>query len=206
MSNLYQIGEFAELIGVSIQTLRNWDTAGKLKPHSTTRGGIRQYSSEQLAMYANSKNVVLKVKAFGFCYMYEDENIESLSERMDIMSGYMEEKGYDFTIKTLIIYPNTVVNLKQLGVDLKDISRLVMLNDNRDPNYNLLLDILGQFNLKIEQIPYKMVEKSLEEHTMVDLVTDVMSVVSAYPVIRKEDALELSRLLLEKAYTQGGTV
>ena len=51
-----------------------------------------------------------------------------------------------------------------------------------------------------------MVEKVLEEHTMVDLVTDVMSVVSAYPVIRKEDALEISRLLLEKAYNQGGTV
>lgn len=32
MSAYYKIGDFAKEIGVSIQTLRNWDKDGKLKP------------------------------------------------------------------------------------------------------------------------------------------------------------------------------
>ena len=30
---LYRIGDFAKTIGVTLQTLRNWDKLGKLKPH-----------------------------------------------------------------------------------------------------------------------------------------------------------------------------
>lgn len=44
----YSIGEFANKIGKTVQTLRNWDNKGTLKPHHTTEGGTRYYSQEQL--------------------------------------------------------------------------------------------------------------------------------------------------------------
>lgn len=202
MSTLYQIGEFAELIGVSIQTLRNWDASGKLKPHSTTRGGIRQYSSEQLAMYANRNNVVVRAKAFGFCYIYEDEDISKLSERMEILRNYMVDKGYDYTIKTAIIYTNTNVTLKQLGVDLKDIIRLVLLSDNRDPYHNLMTDILEQFNMKIEQVPYNMEGKVLGKPQTGSLIEDVKTLLESYPTVTREEAMEVSRIVLEKSFIE----
>lgn len=45
------IGEFAREIGVAIQTLRNWDCSGKLKPHHRTAGGQRVYSVDQIDDY-----------------------------------------------------------------------------------------------------------------------------------------------------------
>lgn len=44
----YSIGEFANKIGKTVQTLRNWDNKGTLKPYHTTEGGTRYYSQEQL--------------------------------------------------------------------------------------------------------------------------------------------------------------
>lgn len=42
------ISKFAENIGVSQQTIREWDKNGKLKPHHRTVGGRRIYSQKQV--------------------------------------------------------------------------------------------------------------------------------------------------------------
>ena len=47
MSKYYSIHEFSKIIGVSAQTLRNWDANGKLHPHHTTVSGYRYYSEQQ---------------------------------------------------------------------------------------------------------------------------------------------------------------
>lgn len=39
--NYYSIGEFANKIGKTVQTLRNWDKKGTLKTHHRTAGGTR---------------------------------------------------------------------------------------------------------------------------------------------------------------------
>ena len=51
----YSIGEFANKIGKMVQTLRNWDNKGTLKPHHTTEGGTRYYSQEQLNHFLGLK-------------------------------------------------------------------------------------------------------------------------------------------------------
>ena len=55
MSKYYSIHEFSKIIGVSAQTLRNWDANGKLHPHHTTVNGYRYYSDEQLNQVINVK-------------------------------------------------------------------------------------------------------------------------------------------------------
>lgn len=44
---MYKIREFAELLGVSIYTLRRWDNQGILKAHRTP-SNMRYYTEEQL--------------------------------------------------------------------------------------------------------------------------------------------------------------
>ena len=66
LSKYYSIHEFSKIIGVSAQTLRNWDANGKLHPHHTTVSGYRYYSDEQL-------NQVITVKpkkriTIGYCW------------------------------------------------------------------------------------------------------------------------------------------
>lgn len=54
----YTITEFAEIICVTPQTLRNWDKDGKLKPAVSSEEGWRLYSFEQLLGYSNNKKQV----------------------------------------------------------------------------------------------------------------------------------------------------
>ena len=46
----YKVTDFANKIGVSPSTLRNWETEGILKPHHRTPTGYRIYSEEQLLL------------------------------------------------------------------------------------------------------------------------------------------------------------
>ena len=41
MSKYYSINEFSRILGVSAQTLRNWDNNGKLHPHHTSSNGYQ---------------------------------------------------------------------------------------------------------------------------------------------------------------------
>ncbi len=58
----YSIGEFAEKIGKTVQTLRNWDKNGSLKPSHITGGGTRYYSQEQLNHFLGLKGIENKTK------------------------------------------------------------------------------------------------------------------------------------------------
>ena len=55
MSKYYSINKFSKILGVSAQTLRNWDKKGKLHPHHTFSNGYRYYSHEQLNQVMNVK-------------------------------------------------------------------------------------------------------------------------------------------------------
>lgn len=57
-----KISEFAAVVGVSVQTLRNWDTSGKLKPAELTDGGHRVYTVEQLlSLKVRNQPIVLYI-------------------------------------------------------------------------------------------------------------------------------------------------
>ena len=55
LSKYCSIHKFSKIIGVSAQTLRNWDANGKLHLHHTTVSGYRYYSDEQLNQVINVK-------------------------------------------------------------------------------------------------------------------------------------------------------
>ncbi|GAA8120185.1 hypothetical protein HpKG101_05800 [Helicobacter pylori] len=42
------IGQASKILGVTIQTLRNWDKKDLLKPDELTKGGERRYKLESL--------------------------------------------------------------------------------------------------------------------------------------------------------------
>ena len=81
LSKYYSIHESSKIIGVSAQTLRNWDANGKLHPHHTTVSGYRYYSDEQL-------NQVINVKpknriTIGYCRVSSHKQKDDLERQID---------------------------------------------------------------------------------------------------------------------------
>ncbi|WP_261791683.1 MerR family transcriptional regulator [Campylobacter lanienae] len=58
MNKLLSIGQASKALGVTIQTLRNWDKKGLLKPDDMTKGGERRYKLETLKAMALSQQMV----------------------------------------------------------------------------------------------------------------------------------------------------
>lgn len=47
-NKLVRISEAAAMVGVSVDTLRNWDASGEFKPTFKTKGGLRYYATDHL--------------------------------------------------------------------------------------------------------------------------------------------------------------
>lgn len=71
---LLSIGETAKLLGVSIQTLRRWDTKGTLKSFRTGLRGKRFYKQEEIKIFLND------LSAAGWRWASEGNPIEPAKE------------------------------------------------------------------------------------------------------------------------------
>ena len=95
----YSIGEFANKIGKTVQTLRNWDNKGTLKPHHITAGGTRYYSQEQLNHFLGLKSKdKLNKKTIGYCRVSSHKQKDDLERQIENVKTYMYAKGYQFEI------------------------------------------------------------------------------------------------------------
>ena len=111
LSKYYSIHEFSKIIGVSAQTLRNWDANGKLHPHHTTVSGYRYYSDEQL-------NQVINVKpknriTIGYCRVSSHKQKDDLERQIDNVKTYLLAKGQPFEIISDI---GSGINYKKKGL------------------------------------------------------------------------------------------
>ena len=90
MSKYYFIHEFSKIIGVSAQTLRNWDANGKLHPHHTTVSGYRYYSDEQLNQVINIKPK--KRITIGYCRVSSHKQKDDLVRIITVFSCKLQGK------------------------------------------------------------------------------------------------------------------
>ena len=97
MSNYYSIHEFSKILGVSAQTLRNWDKNGKLHPHHTTASGYRYYSQEQLneVLHIKPKNDRITI---GYCRVSSKKQKDDLERQVENVRTYLLAQGQPFEI------------------------------------------------------------------------------------------------------------
>ena len=78
----YSISKFSKILGVSPQTLRNWDKNNKLNPHHTSSNGYRYYSHEQLNQVMNIKPK-LDRKIIGYCRVSSNKQKDDLQRQIE---------------------------------------------------------------------------------------------------------------------------
>ena len=118
----YSINEFSKILGVSAQTLRNWDANGKLHPHHTSSNGYRHYSHEQLRQVMNI-NPNIDRKTIGYCRVSSNKQKDDLQRQIENMRMYLISKGKPFEIISDI---RSEINYKKKG--LKELIKLITQN------------------------------------------------------------------------------
>lgn len=99
MSRYYSINKFSKILGVSAQTLRNWDAKGKLHPHHTSSNGYRYYSHEQLNQVMNIEPKLDRL-VIGYCRVSNNKQKDDLERQIENMKMYLTAQGKPYEIIT----------------------------------------------------------------------------------------------------------
>ena len=178
---MLSIGKFAKSLGVSIQTLRNWDKEGKLKPTYVTENGYRYYSEDLLNKFRNIKNVnKIKKKNILYARVSTKNQKDDLDRQVDNLKQYAYSKGYSFEIITDI---GSGINYKKEGllkminlVECGEVDRIIVLYKDRliRFGYDLIEYICKLNDTKIEIVDNSTISKEQE------LTEDLIQIVTVF--------------------------
>lgn len=169
------VGEMASSLGVTTQTLRNWDKSGKLKPAYISESGYRYYTEEQVAkakglFYPESKNKLV----VGYCCVSTKKQEDSLDKQIDCVKQYCISRGYQFQIISDI---GSGINYNKKGLQnlLKmitnnKVSKVVVMYKDRLVRFGFeLIKFICDFHgVEIEIIDFT--EETEQEELIEDLI------------------------------------
>ena len=173
LSKYYSIHEFSKIIGVSAQTLQNWDNNGKFHPHHTTASGYRYYSEEQLNQVMNVKPNNKRI-TIGYCRVSSHKQKDDLERQIENVRIYLTAKGQPFEIISDI---GSGINYKKKGlqelmkrISQNQVDKVVVLYKDRllRFGFELVEYIASLYNCEIEIIDHT--EKSEQQELVEDLV------------------------------------
>ena len=177
----YSIGEFANKIGKTVQTLRNWDKNGTLKPSHITSGGTRYYSQEQLNHFLGLKSKTkIDKKIIGYCRVNSHKQKDDLERQIENVRTYMYAKGYQFEIISDI---GSGINSNKKGlnklIDMitnSEVDKIVVLYKDRliRFGYELIENLCEKYGTTIEVIDNT---EKIEEQ---ELVEDLIQIVTIF--------------------------
>jgi len=101
MSKYISIGAASLAIGVSISTLRRWETEGRFSPSFRTCGGHRRYDLEIIkeTFYSDFyKEEEKQRKALAYCRVSSSDQVEDLKRQIEYLSEYCEQHFTDYEV------------------------------------------------------------------------------------------------------------
>lgn len=171
----YSIGEFAELIGKTSQTLREWDKKDILKPHHVAPTGYRYYSQEQLNHFLGIKGIKTKTKkVIGYCRVSSQKQKDDLDRQIENVKTYMIAKGYSFEVITDI---GSGINYNKKGlnqlIDMitnSEVEKIVILYKDRllRFGFEIIENLCNKYGTTIEIIDNT--EKTEDQELVEDLI------------------------------------
>ena len=175
------IGKMAKSLGVTEQTLRNWDRSGRLKPAYIAESGYRYYTDEQLA---RAKGLfytdVQEKKVIGYCRVSTKKQAENLERQISCVSQYCIARGYQYEIISDI---GSGVNYSKTGLSQllnlilsNQVSKVVVMYKDRLARFGFeLIDYICKYhNVVIEIID------STERTEQEELIEDLVQIITVF--------------------------
>ena len=94
----YSAKTVTQILGVTAQTLRNWDKEGKLKPAYTKSNGYRYYSEDDIMSYTKERDRKKEKKLIGYIKNSSLENDVSLIRKKESIETYLKSTNQEYEI------------------------------------------------------------------------------------------------------------
>lgn len=191
---IYSIGEFGKQIGVTPQTLRNWDKKGEWKPAHVSQGGTRYYSEEQrnqfLGIAGRKKPKRISV---GYCRVSSNKQKDDLERQIEDVKTYMIARGYQFDMIQDI---GSGMNYNKKGLSKwidkmtnGEIDKVVILSKDRliRFGYELIENLCNKYGTEIEIIDNT---KKTEEQELIADFIQLITVFSCQLQVRRANKVK----------------
>ena len=170
----YSSNAVTKLLGVTAQTLRNWDKEGKLKPAYTKNNGYRYYSEDSILSYTQERKTKKDLHVIGYARVSSKKQSDDLERQVDNLKTYIESKYSSYEIITDI---GSGIDYKKPGlkklidlVNKKQVDIIVVLYKDRLLRFGFeLVEYFSKINnVSIEVLDR--VNKTQDEELVEDLI------------------------------------
>lgn len=184
---LISIGKAADILGVHVDTLREWDAEGKLTPVKTL-GNHRRYNLEDIeALCGNApkkpKSEFVRVATYARVSSHEQKQKGDLERQAGRILTYCTEKQYHVVKSYQEVgsgMSDTRPKLRQLFklIEDKKIDKVVVEHKDRLTRFNFqfLSDFFESHGVEIEWVSEVLGNKSYEQ----ELVEDMLTLMSSF--------------------------
>ena len=170
----YSSKTVTQMLGVSAQTLRNWDKEGKLKPSYVKSNGYRYYSEDSILSYTQERKTKKNLNVIGYARVSSKKQSDDLERQVNNINQYLSSTYDTFDIITDI---GSGINYKKPGlmkliekINKKEVDLIVVLYKDRLVRFGFeLIEYFAALNnVKIEVLDK--VDKNQDEELVEDLV------------------------------------
>ena len=170
----YSSKTVTKLLGVTAQTLRNWDKEGKLIPSYIKSNGYRYYSEESILSYTQERKTKKNLNVIGYARVSSEKQIDDLERQVNNIKEYLSSKYETYDIITDI---GSGINYNKPGllkliekINKKEVDLIVVLYKDRllRFGFELVEHFANLNNVKIEVLDK--IDKNQDEELVEDLV------------------------------------
>ena len=83
----YSAKTVTQLLGVTAQTLRNWDKVGKLKPAYIKSNGYRYYSEDSILSYTQERKTKKDLNVIRYIKTYREISIGQTVDKVKLINN-----------------------------------------------------------------------------------------------------------------------
>ena len=170
----YSTKKVTEILGVTAQTLGNWDKEGKLKPSYVKSNGYRYYSEESIMSYTQERKTKKNLNVVGYARVSSKKQSDDLERQINNLNTYISSKYDSFDIITDI---GSGINYNKPGlkkliekINKKEVDLIIVLYKDRLLRFGFeLVEYFAELNnVKIEVLDK--IDKNQDEELVEDLV------------------------------------
>ena len=170
----YSSKTVTKILGVTAQTLRNWDKDGKLKPAYIKSNGYRYYSEDSILSYTQERKTKKDLNVIGYARVSSKKQTDDLERQVNNLKIYLDNKYKSYDIITDI---GSGINYTKKGLQLlidkinkKEVDVIVVLYKDRLLRFGFeLVEYFARINnVRIEVLDK--INKTQDEELVEDLI------------------------------------
>ena len=194
----YSSKDVTKILGVTAQTLRNWDKDGKLKPAYTKSNGYRYYSEESILSYTQERKRKKDLNVILYARVSSKKQTDDLERQINNLKEYVKDKYSEYEIIQDI---GSGINYDKPGlkkliekINKKEVDLIIVLYKDRLLRYGFEL---VEYFAKLNNVKIEVIDK-IDKNQDQELVEDLVQIITVFSCKLQGKRKKKTKELLQK--------